>query len=166
MIPKLARGMVNLSGAVEGTRFLDPFCGVGGILLEASLLGCDVIGIDALKRMVRGSRRNLRHFNTQPFALLRGDARSIPVRDIGAIATDPPYGTGASTLKSNTKSILKEFLPEANSALAKHGRLVVASPLGTGTPDLAEGVGFKILDRHEVYVHRRLTREILVLEAN
>ena len=82
------------------------------------------------------------------------------------IATDPPYGTGASTLKSTTKNILKEFLPEARSALVEHGRLVVASPLGTGTPDMAESSGFEVVDRHEVYVHRRLTREILVLEAN
>jgi tRNA (guanine10-N2)-dimethyltransferase len=166
MTPKLARSMVNLSGAVDGMTFLDPFCGVGGILLEASLLGCNVIGIDALRRMVRGSRRNLKHFGMKPLALLRGDARNIPVRDIGAIATDPPYGTGASTLKSTTKNILKEFLPEALSALARPGRLVVASPLGTGTPEIAESVGFKTVDRHEVYVHRRLTREILVLEAD
>ncbi len=166
MIPKLARSMVNLSSAVEGTRFMDPFCGVGGILLEASLLGCNIIGIDAIKRMVRGSRRNLRHFQMKPADLIRGDARHLPVRDIEAVATDPPYGTGASTLKSNTKNILRQFLPEAHSALANRGKLVVASPLGTGTPDIAEHAGFTVQDRHEVYVHRRLTREILVLEAN
>ena len=166
MTPKLARSMVNLSGAVAGSTFLDPFCGVGGILLEASLLGCQVIGIDALRRMVRGSRRNLKHFQMTSLALLRGDARSIPVRSVQAIATDPPYGTGASTLKSTTRNILKDFLPEANSVLARPGRVVVASPLGTGTPDIAVSAGFKIVERHEVYVHRRLTREILVLEAD
>ncbi len=166
MTPKLARSMVNLSGVVPGTTFMDPFCGVGGILLEAGLLGCQIIGMDAVKRMLRGSRRNLRHFETKPFALLRGDARNIPVRNVEAIATDPPYGTGASTLKSTTRNILKEFIPEAHSALTKHGRLVVASPLGTGTPDIADSAGFRTVDRHEVYVHRRLTREILVLEVN
>jgi len=166
MTPKLARSMVNLSGAVTGSIFLDPFCGVGGILLEASLLGCQVVGMDAVKRMVRGSRRNLRHFQMTPLALLRGDARNLPLRNIQAIATDPPYGTGASTLKSNTRNILKEFLPQAHSALTKSCRLVVASPMGTGTPDIAESAGFKAVDRHEVYVHRRLTREILVLEAS
>lgn len=166
MTPKLARSMVNLSGVILGTTFLDPFCGVGGILLEASLLGCDVIGMDAVRRMVRGARRNLKHFEMQPLAFLRGDARHVPVRNVGAIATDPPYGTGASTLKSTTRNILKDFLPQAYSALTKHGRVVVASPLGTGTPEIAESSNFKVVDRHEVYVHRRLTREILVLEAN
>lgn len=166
MTPKLARGMVNLSGAVEGTTFLDPFCGVGGILLEASLLGCHVIGVDALRRMVRGSRRNLKHFQMRPLGLIRGDARNVPITNVEAIATDPPYGTGASTLRSTTRNILQDFLPEAYSILARSRRLVVASPVGTGTPNIAESSGFKIMDRHEVYVHRRLTREILVLEAN
>ncbi|MBO0888011.1 hypothetical protein J2P12_02815, partial [Candidatus Bathyarchaeota archaeon] len=166
MQPKLARSMVNLSSVVPGTKFMDPFCGVGGILIEAGLLGCQLIGMDAAGRMLRGSRRNLRHFEMKPLGLLRGDARNIPVRYVEAIATDPPYGTGASTLKSTTKNILKEFLPGAHSILTKQRRLVIASPLGTGTPDIAESAGFRIVDHHEVYVHRRLTREILVLEAN
>jgi tRNA (guanine10-N2)-dimethyltransferase len=166
MTPKLARSMVNLSGAVEGTVFLDPFCGVGGILLEASLLGCHVVGNDALRRMVRGSRRNLKHFGMNSLGLIRGDARKIPIRKVEAIATDPPYGTGASTLKSTTRTILEDFLPEARSALSEGARLVVASPKGTGTPDIAESAGLRVVGTHDVYVHRRLTREILVLEAN
>ena len=166
MVPKLARSMVNLSQAVSGSTFLDPFCGVGGILLEASLLGCQVVGVDALGRMTRGSRRNLKHFGMDPLGLVRGDARRLPVRKIDAIATDPPYGTGASTLRSTTRNILKDFLPEAHSILSKGQRAVIASPVGTKTPDVAESAGFKVVDRHEVYVHRSLTREILVLEAN
>jgi tRNA (guanine10-N2)-dimethyltransferase len=166
MTPKLARSMVNLSGAIEGTVFLDPFCGVGGILLEASLLGCHVVGTDALRRMVRGSRRNLKHFGMNSLGLIRGDARKIPVRNVEAIATDPPYGTGASTLKSTTRTILEDFLPEARSSLGERARLVVASPKGTGTPEIADSAGFTIVGSHDVYVHRRLTREILVLEAD
>ena len=165
MVPKLARSMVNLSQAVTGSTFLDPFCGVGGILLEAGLLGCQVMGVDALRRMTRGSRRNLKHFGMDPLGLVRGDARYLPIRNVDAIATDPPYGTGASTLKSTTRNILKDFLPNAHSILPKGRRAVIASPVGTKTPDIAEASGFRVMDRHEVYVHRSLTREILVLEA-
>jgi len=64
------------------------------------------------------------------------------------------------------RQILKDFLPDAHSILSKGRRSVVASPVGTKTPDIAESSGFKVVDRHEVYVHRSLTREILVLEAN
>src|SRR5438445_7869754 len=115
--------------------------------------------------MTRESRRNLRHFRMDQLGLIRGDARHITVRQVHAIATDPPYGTGASTLKSTTRNILKDFLPNAHSILPKGRRAVIASPVGTKTPDIAEASGFRVMDRHEVYVHRSLTREILVLEA-
>jgi len=163
MVPKLARCLVNLACATEETVFLDPFCGVGGILLEASLLGCPVLGVDALRRMVRGARRNMVHFGTVPFGMILADARRIPITKVGAIATDPPYGTGASTLKATTKEILRDFLPEAREILETNARAVVVSPLGTGASALAEDSGFKVLEDHRVYVHRSLTREILVL---
>ncbi|TMI57639.1 methyltransferase domain-containing protein [Candidatus Bathyarchaeota archaeon] len=166
MPPKLARCLVNLSEVQDGETFLDPFCGVGGIAIEASLLGCDVVGVDALSRMVRSARRNLVHFGLKSYGLVRGDARNLPLRSVDAIATDPPYGTGASTLKSTTKDILASFLPQAKSILSPGGRVVFASPLGTGAVDLAESQGFKVFDRHELYVHRSLTREILVLGVN
>jgi len=166
MPPKIARCLVNLSGVRDGETFLDPFCGVGGIAIEASLLGCEVVGVDAFSRMVRSARRNLAHFGLRSYGLLRADARNLPLREVDAIATDPPYGTGASTLKSTTRDILLSFLPQAKMILSTGGKIVFASPLGTGGVDLAESQGFKVVGRHEVYVHRSLTREILVLGLN
>ncbi|MBS3125240.1 hypothetical protein J4211_03230 [Candidatus Woesearchaeota archaeon] len=43
--PKLARAMVNLTGVKTGI-LLDPFCGTGGILIEAGLMGFPVVGCD------------------------------------------------------------------------------------------------------------------------
>ena len=163
MPPKIARCLVNLSEVRAGETFLDPFCGVGGIAIEAGLLGCNVVGVDALSRMARSALKNMIHFGLEPYGVLRGDARNIPLRIVDGIATDPPYGTGASTLKSTTKNILANFLPQAKMVLSPGGRVVFASPLGTGAADLAESEGFNVFDRHELYVHRSLTREILVL---
>jgi len=115
--------------------------------------------------MLRGARRNLAHFGVNPLGLIRGDARKIPVNGVDAIATDPPYGTGASTLKSTTRQILNDFLPRAREILSPGARTVIASPVGTDCLGLAEKNGFELLDRHLVYVHRSLTREILVLGA-
>src|SRR2546426_9263716 len=56
--------------------------------LFRSLLGCPVLGVDALRRMVRGARRNLVHFGTLPFGMILADARRIPITKVGAIATD------------------------------------------------------------------------------
>ena len=166
MVPKLARCMVNLSGALEGSTFLDPFCGVGGIALEACLIGCEVIGVDAKGRMVRGTRRNLAHFKLGFLGLVRADARKIPLTRVDAIATDPPYGTQSSTFKSSTRKILEDFLPRARELLPTGNRAAIASPLGTRSSQIAEDSGFRVLDRHLVYVHRSLTREILALGAS
>lgn len=64
--PKLALMMVNLSGVTsqntkqtKSLRILDPFCGTGVVLQEASLLGFDVYGTDLSEKMVSYSRANL-----------------------------------------------------------------------------------------------------------
>ena len=46
MNSSLARVMCNLAGVQTGDIVLDPFCGGGGILCEASHIGASVIGID------------------------------------------------------------------------------------------------------------------------
>ncbi len=59
--PKLARMMVNLSGAdpIHST-LLDPFCGSGTVLMEAILLGYkEVIGSDISEKAVADTRKNL-----------------------------------------------------------------------------------------------------------
>ena len=46
MSPKLARCMVNLSRIREGDLVLDPFCGTGGILMEAGIIGARLVGCE------------------------------------------------------------------------------------------------------------------------
>jgi tRNA G10 N-methylase Trm11 len=61
--PKLAQIIVNLSVGSNppdyGTVILDPFCGTGVILQEASLMGYDIAGSDLDARMVEYSDANL-----------------------------------------------------------------------------------------------------------
>ena len=57
--PKLARLMLNLAGSSPPT-LLDPFCGGGTVLMEASLLGFrHLIGSDIDSKQMEGSRQNL-----------------------------------------------------------------------------------------------------------
>ncbi|NIP34812.1 MAG: methyltransferase domain-containing protein, partial [Thermoplasmata archaeon] len=63
--PKYARAMVNLAKVPLGGRILDPFCGTGGVLIEAALLGYEPLGSDIDPRMVEGSRRNLEAMGLQ-----------------------------------------------------------------------------------------------------
>lgn len=44
--PQVARAVLNIFGAEPGARVLDPFCGSGTTLVEASHLGCATFGTD------------------------------------------------------------------------------------------------------------------------
>lgn len=61
--PKLAQTMINLArGACQLTRptnLLDPFCGTGVILQEASLMGLTTYGSDNNPRMIEYTQTNL-----------------------------------------------------------------------------------------------------------
>ena len=62
MDPLLARAVANLAGARPDATVLDPMCGTGGVLVEAGLVGADVLGIDAQAKMAAGARENLAAF--------------------------------------------------------------------------------------------------------
>lgn len=57
--PKLARIMLNLSGASKGATIWDPFCGSGVILLEALLMGMNVVGSDISGEAVASTEDNI-----------------------------------------------------------------------------------------------------------
>ena len=60
MPSKLARCMVNLAHGKAEDLVLDPFCGTGTSLIEATYIGCRAVGVDAQRRMILGCRKNLR----------------------------------------------------------------------------------------------------------
>ncbi len=77
MSPKLARCMVNLTGMIAGDIVLDPFCGTGGILIEAGVMGARVVGADIDERMVEGTIKNLEYCGVKEYEIFQGDARDI-----------------------------------------------------------------------------------------
>jgi len=174
MNAKLARCMVNLAHAKSGKTVLDPFCGTGTTLLEAALIGCEAIGIDVQRRMAEGTRRNLAQFGLNS-GIIVADARKLPFTKIDAVVTDPPYGKSATTLKASTKTLVENILSTTKTLLRKGQRICIALPIMVNqqgqvehmSKDLAgfvEGLGFKTTESHLVYVHRTLTREVMVYE--
>lgn len=164
MNSKLARCMVNLAYAREGASLLDPFCGTGTTIIEASLIGVRVIGVDVQRRMAKGTKRNLKHFNLNPEAIIIADARKLPITRVDCVVTDPPYGKSATTLKSGTKAIVEGILASAWDLLGKGQRICMASPKTLGIKAMGERLGYKHLESHFAYVHRTLTREVAVFE--
>jgi tRNA (guanine10-N2)-dimethyltransferase len=164
MPSKMARCMVNLTHAKTEDLVLDPFCGTGTSLIEATFIGCKAVGVDAQKRMVMGCRKNLRHFNISPEGLIWADARQLPLTKVDCVVTDPPYGRSSSTLKSTTKQLVQDVLVSTHSLLGVGQRICIASPKTLHIKALGTSLGYRHVESHFAYVHRTLTREIAVFE--
>jgi tRNA (guanine10-N2)-dimethyltransferase len=164
MPSKLARCMVNLAHAKSGELVLDPFAGTGSVMIEAALIGCRVLGLDVQRNMLAGCRKNLKHFKLEPEGLLVADSRKLPLTRIGHIVTDPPYGRSATTMKSTTKQIVTDLLRSARRLLAAGQRICIASPKTINIAQVGKEVGYDHIESHFAYVHRTLTREIVVFE--
>ena len=164
MPSKMARCMVNLAHGKVEAIMLDPFCGTGTSLIEATYIGCRALGVDAQYRMILGCRKNLAHFNISAEGLVLGDARQLPFFKVDCVVTDPPYGRSASTLKSTTKQLVQEVLAASHDLLGMGQRICIASPKTLHIKEVGEAMGFRYIESHFAYVHRSLTREIAVFE--
>ncbi len=166
LTPKIARCMVNLAQSRAGDLVLDPFCGTGSLLIEAGLMGCQVMGFDVKRYMIEGSLKNLRFFGVEPEGLIVADARYPPlsVGGVDRIVTDPPYGTAASTLGFPAKELIELFFSAATDILRDEGIICIAAPKTIRIHEIGPKYGFKHLESHFIYVHRRLTREIAVFK--
>jgi tRNA (guanine10-N2)-dimethyltransferase len=164
MQAKLARCMVNLAEPKAGDLVLDPFCGTGTTLIEAALIGCRALGLDVQRRMARGTLINVAHFNVKPEGVVIADARSLPLSKVDCVVTDPPYGTSSTTLKRTTKQVIEEVLTAMYGLLKNGRRVCIAAPRKLSIVQVGEGLGYKHIESHFVYVHRSLTREVIVFE--
>lgn len=164
MSPSLARAIANLARAGTGRTVLDPMCGTGGILIEAGLLGADLLGTDTQAKMVHGTRTNLDHYVPEAsVALARADATRPPFRDgaVDAVAFDVPYGRQSKISGRSLAILVGSALIEA-SRLADRA-VVVADRSWT---DAARDAGWQLEALFERRVHRSLTRRVHVLTAD
>ncbi|MEC9477763.1 MAG: THUMP domain-containing protein [Candidatus Thermoplasmatota archaeon] len=106
--PRLARLMISLGhrSDTEPTTVIDPFCGTGGIAIEAMLAGLNVLASDLDPKMVKGTKENLQWASED---LCSGYSATWDVQESGVgltpdvwgkvggaiFAFDPPYGRNA-----------------------------------------------------------------------
>ncbi|MEM0232445.1 MAG: THUMP domain-containing protein [Candidatus Nezhaarchaeales archaeon] len=161
--PRMCRVFVNLARPRRGSVFLDPFNGTGGLSIEASIIGCQVIGLDIDDRMCHGALNNMKVFNCNPLGVIRGDARKLPITvgSVDSIATDPPYGRSTSLKKASLEDLLNDFLNQAEELLKRGRYLCFAHP--SWLIDLKIPSGMVLVEQHEVRVHKSLTRKITIL---
>ena len=189
--PRLARTMVNL------TRFLgkppqqifDPFCGTGGIPIEAALSGIRVYGSDLDARMVEGTRQNLEQIKADSslYELFSHDATQIErlwgKMENSAFVFDPPYGRN-SWSDGQGMNLIQRTVQSCQTIC--DGCFVILLPISPDIVDLilagktvqaldGEGEMFssflaeqnlRIDVAHPIHVHRSLARLLLRLQPS
>lgn len=159
--PRISRSMVNLSNSTKGDKVIDPFCGTGGILIEIADMQIEAIGIDILRKMVENSIGNLKHYNLKG-RVVKGDIEDIKNYDFKAIVTDPPYGLSTTTKGEGVKELMLRSMEIFTGTMKKEQRVVMA----VSNPKLINPKDFTLMHKFEWYIHKSLTRYILVLEKN
>lgn len=176
LMPRFARAISNISGAGPGKNVLDPFCGTGGILIEAGLTGAKVIGSDAQQKIINGADLNLKSYDLNTgklikqggkgidYVLMTADACKLPIKSetIDAIITDPPYGRSASIKADSLHELYVLSFKEMYRVLKPGKKAVVVSEISV--EEFAQASGFKVENVWKQRVHKSLTRTITLMK--
>lgn len=147
--PVLARTVVNLTGLSPGKVLFDPFCGTGGILIEAGLCGIGVEGCDIDERNVEGCRENLEFCGIINHNIVKKDFNEHlkSFNDFDAVVTDLPYGKSTKS----SEDALENFIEFVNS---------VNMPV-VFIYNESEFRGLE--SSFEIYMHKNLSRYIYIV---
>ncbi len=166
MSPKLARGMINITGLEKGA-IVDPFCGVGGILVEAGMLGFRVVGAEIRDDVAEKCRKNLQHYSI-PSEIRCGDGVSL-IESIGrgpdaekrvAVVTEVPFGRNTSP--KNLMGLYERFI----EAVRKAGVVCAASfPNDESVERIMKRTGILFKRIATIRIHRSLSKRIYILNA-
>lgn len=151
--PRLARCLINLTGIKKGI-ILDPFCGTGGLLIEAGLSKLKPIGYDIDKITFKKCKINLDYYNIKDYKLYNKDSLTIK-KKYDYIVTDLPYGQSSK----KDKQLYSNFLRILKKILKKRG--VIVFPNKVNKRLLRK---FKIIKEFKYYLHKNLTKNIILLK--
>jgi len=160
MHPKLARVMVNLARVKRGDSVLDPFCGTGGILIEAGLVGMRLYGWDISDRMTGGCVQNLRHYGLKGEIKEQDSLNYAGSFKADAVVTDLPYGRASYTTDRKIGRLYADFLLKAKNLAKVGGYVVMMIP----QEHHIDASGLDAKGSYDIKVHRSLTRRIWVLK--
>ena len=158
--PKLAKGMVNLTGCEKNEIVADPFCGTAGILIEAGLMGMKTIGVDISGKMLKLADLNLSRNRVKYWHLTEGDATKISVK-CDHVVSDLPYGRN-SRITEKLEDLYLNFLK--NIKKWKINRAILSFPDSIDYKGIIKKSNFKIEEEFEIYMHKSLTKKIVVLK--
>ncbi|MFA6089310.1 MAG: methyltransferase domain-containing protein [Candidatus Woesearchaeota archaeon] len=157
--PSIAMAMVNLT---KGETVYDPFCGMGGMLLEAAVLGRKTIGSDLSYSMVKATEINMKHFGFKDVDVFRADAmKHVLEKKADAIVCDVPYGHASGLFGHTREDLYVGFLNNLPNLLKKGGDLVFIMPSKVDYKGIIKSCGYEIYEEYSEYMHATLTRHII-----
>ncbi|MHA1684599.1 MAG: TRM11 family SAM-dependent methyltransferase [Promethearchaeota archaeon] len=174
MNPPLSTLLVNLCETGDTCRPLmfEPFCGTGGLILEALMRGWQVIGMDVSGSNTRGCLENLTYYNDGRrcrFHIIQGSVFHLPFRntpswDIDVICTDPPYGRISSLRRRSLEEYLEAVLESSGGAVQKICFALPRDDAASITQLLEKRFPGVDVVTQEYYEHSGFTRMIVYLD--
>ena len=160
--PKYARALINLTGVKRGGTVLDPFCGTGGIVIEAAAMGMKALASDFDPAMVDGTIENIEYFGLEISGFAVADIKDIPTifSEVDAVVCDPPYGRSTKTGGEAVDAIYAKAAEAIPKVLVPGGRLGMVLPHPFESPFLKEEACYR------QYVHGTLNRYYHVFSMN
>jgi len=162
--PKIARTLVNLSDIRKNETLLDPFCGTGGILIEAGLIGAKLIGGDIEKKMVDGCKKTLDFYGLKNYKLFCCDVGDLrkKINFVDAIVTDLPYGKSTTTKGEEIKKLYERAFENISKVLKEKRKAVIGL---SNKERISIGEKYlSLIEKHEFRVHKSLTRYFVVYQ--
>lgn len=148
-----ARAIVNIAVPFpDGLKVIDPCCGIGTVLVEAMSMGIEIEGRDINKRVVWGSRINLRHFGYEPNVEIGPIEEASEGYDVAII--DMPYN-----LFTHITGELQQSIITNARRIAKRVIIVTIESMD----DKIDEAGLTIIDR-AVLKKGKFERQVLICE--
>lgn len=158
----MARAGINLLKVKEQDTVLDPFCGICGILLEASDMNLKAIGNDINKFDIINSKKNYDYFKYEYPQFFTEDAQVqfLEENSVDGIISDIPYGKCSRRLGDD---LYENFLKSAQKMLKPNKRMTIIYANFTNFKPLALKYFNEVVEIEE-YMNKSMTRYVLVLE--
>ncbi len=152
--PKYARAIINLTGVRRGGTVLDPFCGTGGIVIEAASMGMRALASDFDPEMVDGTLENMDYFGLDIAGYEVADVSDIPslFSEVDAVVCDPPYGRATKTGGETIRAIYDKAAEAIPRVLAPGAKAGIVLPYEYESPHLVKSACYV------QYVHGTLNR--------
>jgi tRNA (guanine10-N2)-dimethyltransferase len=150
---------VNITGLPVGKLLIDPFCGTGGILIEAGLMRFNTLGFDISSKMLKKCERNMGFYGIKRFRLEKRDATHIR-QALDYVVIDLTYGK-SSKLTSDPEALYGKFLKNLYGVLKYKATIIFPSMIDHRK--ILKNTDFIVENEFNVYVHKSLSRNIVVL---